>query len=123
MLFISKASSKIQGEVLERLGAKVVFPERDMAVRLGRSLVYGGFLDSVTLEGNVEVRRIRATAALVGKSIRETDIRKKYSLNIIAIEHDRHTDVEFPAEYCIQEGDILCLIGQTANIERFESSL
>ena len=33
---IAKANSLIHGEVLNRLGAMVVYPERDMAVRLGK---------------------------------------------------------------------------------------
>ncbi len=57
---ISKATSFMHGEALKRLGATVVFPERDMAVRVGKGLIYHSFLDSVTLEGNVEVRRYRS---------------------------------------------------------------
>jgi trk system potassium uptake protein TrkA len=120
---IAKANSLMHGEVLKRLGAKVVFPERDMAVRLGKGLIYNSFLDSVTLEGNTEVRRIQVTDPLIGVSIREADTRRKYGLNIIAIEHNQHTDVDFPSDYCFREGDIVCVIGQTKNVERFENDI
>ena len=63
----------MHGDVLKRLGAKVVYPERDMAIRLGKGLVYHSFLDSVALEGNVEVRRIQVTEPLIGLTVRETD--------------------------------------------------
>ena len=33
---ISKAASEVHGEVLKRLGAEVVYPEADMAVRIGK---------------------------------------------------------------------------------------
>ncbi len=36
---IAKANSLIHGEVLKQLGARVVYPERDMAVRLGKGLI------------------------------------------------------------------------------------
>ena len=120
---IAKANSLMHGEVLKRLGAKVVFPERDMAVRLGKGLIYNSFLDSVTLEGNTEVRRIQVTDPLIGVSIREADTRRKYGLNIIAIEHNQHTDVDLPSDYCFREGDIVCVIGQTKNVERFENDI
>ena len=120
---IAKANSLMHGEVLKRLGAKVVFPERDMAVRLGQGLIYNSFLDSVTVEGNTEVRRIQVTDPLIGVSIREADTRRKYGLNIIAIEHNQHTDVDFPSDYCFREGDIVCVIGQTKNVERFENDI
>ena len=120
---IAKASSPIHGEVLKRLGAVVVYPEWDMAVRLGKKIIYDNFLDSVSLEGNVEVRRIQVPNRLVGVSIRQTDTRQKYGLNIIAIEHDHHTDVDFSSQYCFRKGDVISVIGQTANIERFENDI
>ncbi len=120
---IAKANSLIHGEVLKQLGARVVYPERDMAVRLGKGLLYNSFLDSVTLEGDVEVRRIQVTDRLIGVTIRDADTRRKYNLNIIAIEHHHHTDVDFPSDYRFQEGDVVCVVGQIANIERFEKDL
>ena len=120
---IAKANSLIHGEVLKQLGARVVYPERDMAVRLGKGLIYNSFLDSVTLEGDVEVRRIQATDRLSGLTVREADTRRKYNLNIIAIEHCHRTDVEFPSDYRFQEGDVVCVIGQTGNIEKFENAI
>ncbi len=120
---IAKANSLIHGEVLKQLGARVVYPERDMAVRLGKGLIYNSFLDSVTLEGDVEVRRIQATDRLIGLTVREADTRRKYNLNIIAIEHCHRTDVEFPSDYQFQEGDVVCVIGQTGNIEKFENAI
>ena len=40
---IAKALSAEQGAVLKKLGAEVVYPERDMALRLGRRLLSGNF--------------------------------------------------------------------------------
>ena len=120
---VTKAASLMHGEVLKRLGAQVVFPERDMAVRLGKGLVYHSFLDSVALEGDVEIRKIQITDSLKGTSIEEADIRQKYGLNIIALEHDHRTDVDFPSSYRFKEGDVICIVGQTKNVERFENDL
>ena len=120
---VTKAASLMHGEVLKRLGAQVVFPERDMAVRLGKGLVYHSFLDSVALEGDVEIRKIQITDSLKGTSIEEADIRQKYGLNIIALEHDHRTDVDFPSSYRFKEGDVMCVVGQTKNVERFENDL
>lgn len=120
---IAKANSLIHGEVLKQLGARVVYPERDMAIRLGKGLIYNNFLDFVTLEGNVEVRRIQVTDRLTGVTVREADTRRKYNLNIIAIEHNHRTDVDFPSDYRFQDGDVICVIGQTGNIEKFENAI
>ena len=42
---ISKAASEVHGEVLKRLGAEVVYPEADMAVRIGKRLISGNLLE------------------------------------------------------------------------------
>ena len=120
---IAKASSITHGEALKRLGAKVVYPERDMAIRLGKGLLYNNFLDSVTLQGNVEVRRIEVTGDLIGTSVVESNIRRKYGINIIAIERGHHTRVDFPVDYRFQAGDVVCVVGNTSSIERFENDM
>ena len=88
---ISKATSFIHGEALKQLGASVVFPERDMAIRLGKGLIYDSFL--------------------------------RYGVNIIAIEHDGHTNVNFNADYFFREGDAICIVGQSKNVEYFEKDI
>ena len=42
---IAKAISPEQGEVLEKIGAEVVYPERDMALRLAKRLLTNNILD------------------------------------------------------------------------------
>lgn len=92
---ISKATSQDQGAVLEKIGAEVVYPERDMATRLGKRLISGNFLDFIFLDNDIEIQQVPVSGSLVGKTIREINIRKKYSLNIIAIEHQQDTIIEF----------------------------
>ena len=44
---ISKALSQDQGAVLKKIGAEVVYPEKDMAFRLGKRLVSNNFLEYI----------------------------------------------------------------------------
>ena len=46
---ISKANSQEHGEVLKQLGATVVYPEADMAVRIGKRLISRSMLDYISL--------------------------------------------------------------------------
>ena len=120
---IVKATNIVHGEVLKRIGANVIYPERDMAIRLGKRLVSHNLLDYIALDDNVEVRRIQVADKLIGASIQEIDIRRVYGVNIIAIERNHQTDVEFPSQYRFQEGDIIAVIGKADKIDRFEASL
>ena len=99
---ISKATSTEHGEVLKRLGATVVYPESDMAVRIGKRLISGNLIDYISLE---------------------IDVRRAYGINIIAIVRNHQTNVDFSAQYCFQEGDNVAVVGKIDKIDRFEADI
>ena len=120
---IAKAISRDQGMVLEKIGAEVVYPERDMALRLGKRLLTGCLLDYLPLENGVEITEIKATEKIVGKSVVEVELRKRYGLNIIAIEHENRTETEIGPDYRFQKNDIIVVIGKDENVEKYEAYL
>ena len=120
---ISKALSAEQGAVLKKLGAEVVYPERDMALRLGKKLLSSNFLDYVSLCNSVEIRQIQVPDSLIGRRVEEIEIRQKYRLNIIAIESGEQTNIEVSPGYCFRRGDIIVVIGKVDNIDTFENTL
>ena len=120
---IAKAISQDQGAVLAKLGAEVVYPERDMALRLGKRLVSNNFLDFIFLDDQVEIQQVPAGERMVGVSVQDFNIRRKYNLNIIAIEHGNSTDIEVSPDYHFSKGDIVVVIGKVDNVKRFERDM
>lgn len=120
---IAKALSPEQGSVLKKLGAEVVYPERDMALRLGRRLLSGNFLDYIPLDHSVQITQIRIPERMVGKTVEQIQLRRKYGLNIIAIESGSETTIEVQPDYQLKDGDIIVVIGKADNINTFEESL
>ena len=120
---IAKALSPEQGAVLTKQGAEVVYPERDMALRLGRKLLSGNFLDYVSLDHSVEIRQIQISERMEGKTVQQIQIRQKYGLNIIAIESGSDTNIEIQPDYRLKKEDIIVVIGKVNNINTFEESL
>ena len=121
---IAKAISSDHGTVLEKIGAEVVYPERDMALRLGKRLVAGNnYLDFISLNNEVEIQQIPATNRIAGYTVEQLDVRRRYGLNIIAIESGGTTDIEISPQYKIQKEDILVVIGKTNNIAKFEKHI
>lgn len=120
---IAKALSPEQGAVLKKLGAEVVYPERDMALRLGRRLLSGNFLDYIPLDHSVQITQIRIPERMVGKTVEQIQLRRKYGLNIIAIESGSETTIEVQPDYQLKDGDIIVVIGKADNINIFEESL
>ena len=117
---ISKANSREHGEVLKHLGATVVYPESDMAVRIGKRMISGNLLDYISLDDQVEVRRIQVGGFLVGSTVQEADVRRKYGINVIAVERDHQTMVDFSPQFRFETGDIVAVIGKVDKISRFD---
>lgn len=120
---IAKAISSDQGTVLEKIGADVVYPERDMALRLGKRLVSQNFLDSISLDNEVEIKQIPLPASTAGSSVQEMNLQQFYGPNIIAIKQEHVTNITVSPEYRFKEGDIIVVIGKTENIWEFERHL
>ena len=53
----------------------------------------------------------------------EVDMRKRYGLNIIAIEHAFRTETEIDPDYKFQKNDIIVVIGKNENVDKFEAYL
>lgn len=120
---ISKANSQEHGEVLKQLGATVVYPEADMAHYMGKRLISRNLIDFISLDGDVEVRRIQVDGALQGHTIQDLDVRRVYGINIIAVERDHQTNVEFSPQYQFRSGDIVTVIGKADKIDRFDRDI
>ena len=68
---ISKATSPEHGEILTRLGAEVVYPERDMAERLANRLVNNSVLDFIQLSEKINISKLLTPDALIGRTVQE----------------------------------------------------
>ena len=120
---ISKANSQAHGEVLKLIGATVVYPEADMAVRMGRRLISDNLVDYIALDDHIEVRRIQVEGSIVGRSIQEINVRRKYGINVIAVERGHQTQVDFSPQFKFAMGDIVTVIGKVEQIEAFEQEI
>ena len=75
-----------------------------MALRLGRRLLSGNFLDSISLDHSVEIRQIQVPEKLTGKTVEQIQLRQKHGLNIIAIESGMDTTIEVRPDYQLKRG-------------------
>lgn len=113
---IAKASSQEHGEVLEKLGAEVVYPERDMAIRIAHRLENAKTLDFVQLSERVNISKFILPDSLAGKSVSEVNFRGKFGVNIIAIENDGTVAETITPDYVFKSGDILFVAGSKDGI-------
>ena len=69
----------------------------------------------------MEIRQISVPESMLGASVIELNIRKKYGLNIIAVQNGHETNIEIAPDYRFREGDVLVVIGKIKNIDRMEN--
>lgn len=118
---VAKAQSELHGKVLYKIGAdRVVFPERDMGVRVAHNLVSSNILDYIELSPDFSIVEIAAIPEWFEKSLRELDMRVKHGLNVMAIKRNEEVIVSPKADDIILEGDILVVVGQNKDIEKLE---
>ena len=116
---ISKATSPEHGEILTRLGAEVVYPERDMAERLANRLVNNSVLVFIQLSEKINISKLLTPDALIGRTVQEVGLRSNFNLNIIAIQNGADVLEHVVPTYRFQTGDILIVSGNKEGIQRF----
>ena len=115
---IAKATSLEHGQILEKLGAEVVYPEHDMAVRLAHRLETSKMLDFVQLSEQVNISKFLIPDKIAGKTVLEVDLRGTFGLNIIAIENSGTVIDTVSPDYEFRKGDILFVAGSNAGLNR-----
>ena len=118
----AKAQNEYHAKVLEKLGVdRVVHPERDMGVRIGRSLTSKNMVDYLDLDANFKLAEILITnPEFVGKSLAEMDFRDRYGLMLIALAHSRQELLLPSAADVLIENDSILVAGPTRAIDKFE---
>jgi trk system potassium uptake protein TrkA len=116
-----KAVSEDHGRILERVGATdVIFPEKDMAIRVAHNMSSPNILEFIPLAEEYSLSESEPPRHFIGKTLTELDLRKKYQITVIAIK-DILTDQFIPSPpptYRIKDSDLLIIIGKTDDIDK-----
>ena len=115
---ICKAHDRTHRRVLEKLGVdRVIIPEQEHAERLARSLHSHNVLDYIELSEDYGILEVPAPKNWVGKTLKELNVRAKLGVNIIAVESGQKTNVSPAADYRIEAGDVMVVLGDNLALE------
>ncbi|WP_422445415.1 potassium channel family protein [Thermoanaerobacterium sp. DL9XJH110] len=121
---VAKAQNELHGKVLYKIGAdRVIFPERDMGIRVAHNLVSSNILDYIELSPDFSIVEITAIPEWYDKTLKELDMRVKHGLNVMAIKRNEDVLVSPKADDVILKGDILVVVGQNKDIEKLEKHI
>jgi trk system potassium uptake protein TrkA len=118
---IAKAQNELHAKILYKIGAdRVVFPEREMGIRIAKNLVSKNVLDFIELAPNYSVMEILALEEWADKTLVEIDMRSKYGINVMAIKHGDTINISLLGSYTIKSDDILIVIGNNEDLKKIE---
>lgn len=117
---IARAMSYEQGLILEKIGAEVIYPENDMAIRLANRLINSNIMETIELRGDIAITELHLTTKIANQTVQQANFRQKFNLNIIALEHEGKTTTEISPDLVLTKDDNIVVIGQRENIKKLE---
>jgi len=118
---IAKSANEMHQKILTRVGAdKVVFPENESGIRLAKNLLSSGFVDMVSLAKNVSMIELDVKTDWVGKNLIELNLRKKYSINVVAVRKGDMVSVDIDPHEQLREDDKLIVIANTEKLAKLK---
>lgn len=118
---IAKAHNDLHGKVLKKIGAdRVVFPEREMGVRVAHNLASTNILDYIEMAPDYSIVEISTIKEWAGKTLKELKLNYRYGINVMAIKHDSEINITPYSDDIIHENDVLIVIGSNEDLRKLE---
>lgn len=115
----AKAVSRPHGRILQRVGAHhVVFPEHDMGHRVAH-LVGGSIIDWFQLDEDFAMVETAVPAELVGHSLGEMGIRRRYGVTIVCLKPQGQSFTCPTPDTVLEKGAVLVVAGSSDRAEAF----
>jgi len=122
---IAKAETSDHGRVLKRVGAdQVIFPERDMGHSIVRKLLSNHILNFIDLSDKYTLAEVVITdPTFVNQNLIDLNLRKRFDLTIIAIQHDQKINISPQPTDMVQLHDVLTVVGPIEHVEALDEAL
>ena len=118
---IAKTGDEMQQKIMSRVGADVVvFPEKESGIRLAKNLLSAGFADLIELSEDVSMVEVDVKEAWVGKTLIQLDLRKKYSMNVVAIRQGKTIATEIDPQKPLEADMKLIVIANLKQLKKLK---
>lgn len=118
---IAKCSNEMNYKILEKVGAdRVLFPEYESGIRLAKNLLSSGFVDIIELSNNVSMIELDVRPEWEGKNLLELKLRKKYSINVVALVEGKNISTNVDPEMPLKSSMKLIVIANIAKLNKIK---
>ncbi len=118
-LVVSRADRDVQTKFLLRNGAdEVINPEKQVAQWAAIRYTSDHILDYISLDSSHAIYEVSVPKEWIGKSIVAIDIRKRYSINILAIRQDGKMNLSIMPDMILNENMTLLVVGERKSMQK-----
>ena len=121
-----KVVSEDHAEVMRLIGAnRTIFPEKEMAERLARSLHHPNIVERVSIAEDFGILEYTLPDSFAGKSLIDLDLRRNYKVNVVAMHAAGASEASLNPDPTqpLAKGDILFILGLLEDLENLKESL
>ncbi len=118
-----KIISEDHGRVLEKIGAReIIFPERDLAKKVAKTLSSPNLIDYLPLTEEYTVVEIAAPKEFIGKTLAELKLRNKFNISILAVRGliPETITLNPGGTFTVKDSDILLVLGKPDDIDKIK---
>jgi trk system potassium uptake protein TrkA len=117
---VAKAASVLHAEILGQVGAdRVVFPEREMGVRMAHSFAAPAVSDYLDVAPGYGLARITPGPEMVGKRLADVDLRGRFGLTPLVLRRGQQVIVNPDRDELLKVGDDLIVAGDDERLAQF----
>ena len=118
---IVKCGNEMHQKILSRVGAdKVIFPEKESGTRLARNLLTSGFSEMIELSDEVSMVEIDVRDEWIDKTLIELSLRKKYSINVVAMRSGDELTTTVDPALPLEKGTQLIVIANPQKLQKLK---
>ncbi len=116
---VARASSRLHGRVLERIGAdRIIEPERDMGAQVALTMASPAVMDYVDHGGDEALIEAEVPPEWVGKSLAELELSRKSRLTVLALKPKGKAGTIPNGDSILREGDVIVVGGTKKDLDR-----
>ena len=116
---VSRASREVHKKFLLRNGAdEVVYPEGQLAAWTAIRHTTDHVLDYIALDSEYAIYDLSVPFEWYGKTVGVLDIRKKYSLNLLAVRENGKPSMAVTSDTMLQENQTILVLGKWKDIQK-----
>lgn len=117
---VARANNPMHQRILQLVGAhQIVNPEQEFGKRFANRLIYRQLIADMPLGDGLHLSEIKVTDKMIGKSLIELALPKKYGIMVVAIKRGVPSSVFQPTpDEPLQKNDNLVLVSQEEAIKK-----